>query len=85
MDPYGIGIPLQESHPDFNSFAEKEKNQIFEKYGFIEEEKLPKQFEVSYGGRKTIMNEEQLRNFHDDIIKQQPCSWHIAAMIKEVK
>lgn len=85
MDPYGNGTPLQEAHPDFSSFFEEEKNKIFEKYGFAEEKKPPKKFEVAYGGLKTIMNEEQLRNFLNEIIKMYPRSWHMMSSIKEVK
>ena len=85
VEPYGCGPYLEESHPDFNSFFEKEKNKIFEKYGFPEEKKPPKKFEVSYMGRKTIMDEEQYNNFQKEIIEMYPRSWHMMISIKEVK
>lgn len=74
--PYGGGLPLEERHPDFTSFAEKETNQIFEKYGFAEEKKPPKKFAVAYMGRKTIMDEKQYDDFIKDIIKMYPKSWY---------
>lgn len=82
--PYGFGPQLHEEHPDFNSFAEKEKSQIFEKYGFTEEEP-PKKFEVSYGGRKTIMSGEQLNNFNKDMDARYPYKWPENSRAREVE
>lgn len=82
--PYGGGFPLEKSHPDFTSFAKKEENNIFEKYGFAEEKKPPRKIEVAYMGRKTIMDEKQYNDFLKDIIKMYPKSWHAITNIREV-
>lgn len=85
MDAYGCGTPVPTAHPDFNSFAEKEQNKIFEKYGFKEEKKPPKKFEVFYMGRKTIMSDEQLKDFRKDMISMYPRSWHMMTSTREVE
>ena len=85
ISPYGFGPILEEAHPDFASFVEKEKNQIFEKYGFKEEKKPPKKFEVAYRGRKTIMDEEQFDKFRKEIVELYPKSWYAMTSIKEVE
>lgn len=85
VEAYGFGPPIPTVHPNFNSFAEKEENKIFEKYGFKEEKKPSKKFAVAYRGRKTIMDEEQYNNFIKDIIEMYPCSWHMMTRVEEVK
>lgn len=86
MLPYGIfRHGIEEAHPDFGSFIEKEENQILEKYGFAEENKPPRKLEVAYRGRKTIMDEKQYDAFLKDIIKMYPKSWHVMTSIREVK
>ena len=84
-EAYGFGPPVPTTHPDFNSYADKEENKIFEKYGFKEEKKPPKKFEVAYRGRKTIMDDEQYHNFLKDIMEMYPRSWHMMTCIREVK
>ena len=84
IDPYGIGPSIQKAHPDFNSSIEKEDNQILEKYGFADEKKPPKKFEVAYRGRKTIMDENQFDDFLKDIVKMYPRSWQVMTSIREV-
>lgn len=85
VETTGFGPPIPMIHPDFNSFAEKEENKIFEKYGFKEEKKPPRKFAVTYMGRKTIMGEEQYDNFLNDIIEMYPRSWYLRALSEEVK
>lgn len=70
MAPYGIH--LQEKHKDFDSYIAQEENKIFEKYGFV---KPPEKFEVSFRGRKSIMNKEQLNEFHKEMVNSHPGTW----------
>ena len=67
---------FQMKHEDYDSSIKQEESQILEKYGFVAEKAPETKYEVKFRGNKTVMGEEQYKNFIKDVGRIYPQTCH---------